>query len=171
MREPGEYSMRGGIVDIFPAGLPEPVRLDFFGDELEAARYFDAGNAALDCANSNEIVLAPVSEIDFSDSALALLRKEFPVGVRLARRRSHLRSGPRAHPPPGRRAVAAAVLREAGDAVRLSRPQSADRHRIRPPAKPPASAWPRPRNITRSAGRRLRRAGSPSTCCRRTGSI
>ncbi|MEQ1611075.1 MAG: transcription-repair coupling factor, partial [Hyphomonadaceae bacterium] len=37
VREPGEYSMRGGIVDIFPAGLPEPVRLDFFGDELEAA--------------------------------------------------------------------------------------------------------------------------------------
>ena len=76
VREPGEYSMRGGIVDIFPAGLPEPVRLDFFGDELEAAKYFDpeTQRSTLDL---KEIVLAPVSEVDFSDDALNLLRRNF----------------------------------------------------------------------------------------------
>ncbi len=33
--EPGEYAMRGGIIDIFPAGEAEPVRLDLFGDTIE----------------------------------------------------------------------------------------------------------------------------------------
>ena len=36
--EPGEYAMRGGIVDIFPAGEPDPVRLDLFGDTIESIR-------------------------------------------------------------------------------------------------------------------------------------
>ncbi len=76
VREPGEYSMRGGIVDIFPAGMPEPVRLDFFGDELEAAKYFDP-ETQISTAPIREIVLAPVSEIDFSDEALSRLRKNF----------------------------------------------------------------------------------------------
>ena len=76
VREPGEYSMRGGIVDIFPAGMPEPVRLDFFGDELEPAKYFDP-ETQRSTAELKEIVLAPVSEIDFSDEALSLLRRNF----------------------------------------------------------------------------------------------
>ncbi|MBN1517614.1 transcription-repair coupling factor [Candidatus Sumerlaeota bacterium] len=37
----GEFSMRGGIVDLFPFNYAYPVRLDFFGDELESIRYFD----------------------------------------------------------------------------------------------------------------------------------
>ena len=39
--EPGEYAVRGGIIDIYPAGAEKPVRLDFFGDELEQVRAFD----------------------------------------------------------------------------------------------------------------------------------
>jgi transcription-repair coupling factor (superfamily II helicase) len=42
VREAGEYAVRGGIVDLFPPGLPDPVRLDFFGDTLESIRSFDA---------------------------------------------------------------------------------------------------------------------------------
>jgi len=41
VREPGEYAVRGGIVDIFPPGTAEPARLDLFGDEVEAIRGFD----------------------------------------------------------------------------------------------------------------------------------
>ena len=37
----GEIALRGGIVDIFPPTSPWPVRLDFFGDELESLREFD----------------------------------------------------------------------------------------------------------------------------------
>src|SRR5262249_39517930 len=38
--EPGEYAVRGGILDLFAPGAQEPVRLDFFGDELEGIRRF-----------------------------------------------------------------------------------------------------------------------------------
>ena len=33
--EPGEYAVRGGIFDIYPAGETDPVRLDMFGDTIE----------------------------------------------------------------------------------------------------------------------------------------
>ena len=39
--EPGDYALRGGIVDIFPPGRGGPVRLDFFGDQLDGIRRFD----------------------------------------------------------------------------------------------------------------------------------
>ena len=44
-REPvemaGEYSVRGGILDVFPPGGEQPVRVEFFGDEIESMRRFD----------------------------------------------------------------------------------------------------------------------------------
>ena len=39
--EPGQYSVRGGIVDVFSFSDNRPYRLDFFGDEIESIRYFD----------------------------------------------------------------------------------------------------------------------------------
>ncbi|MDB5599323.1 MAG: transcription-repair coupling factor, partial [Xanthobacteraceae bacterium] len=41
VREPGDYAVRGGIVDLFAPAQPEPVRFDFFGDQLESIRSFD----------------------------------------------------------------------------------------------------------------------------------
>ena len=38
VREPGEYAVRGGILDLYPPGMDMPVRLDFFGDALESIR-------------------------------------------------------------------------------------------------------------------------------------
>ncbi|HEX8201393.1 MAG TPA: transcription-repair coupling factor, partial [Isosphaeraceae bacterium] len=37
----GEFSLRGGILDVFPPDLAEPVRLEFFGDDVESIRPFD----------------------------------------------------------------------------------------------------------------------------------
>jgi transcription-repair coupling factor (superfamily II helicase) len=37
----GEYAVRGGLVDLFPSGETEALRLDFFGDEIESVRRFD----------------------------------------------------------------------------------------------------------------------------------
>ncbi len=37
----GEMAMRGGILDVYPMTSPWPVRLEFFGDELESLRHFD----------------------------------------------------------------------------------------------------------------------------------
>ncbi len=41
VEDPGQFSHRGGIVDLFPPTLPRPVRIEFFGDEIESIRTFD----------------------------------------------------------------------------------------------------------------------------------
>src|SRR5262245_7757189 len=38
---PGEFSLRGGILDVFPTDSTDPVRIEFFGDEVESIRPFD----------------------------------------------------------------------------------------------------------------------------------
>ena len=48
----GEIALRGGILDVYPMTSPWPVRLEFFGDELESLRHFDphdAGFAGPNC--------------------------------------------------------------------------------------------------------------------------
>ncbi len=42
--EPGQFSHRGGIFDLWPPPEPHPVRLDFFGDEIDTIRRFDPGS-------------------------------------------------------------------------------------------------------------------------------
>jgi transcription-repair coupling factor (superfamily II helicase) len=65
--EPGEYAVRGGIIDLWPAGEPGPVRLDLFGDEIESLKRFDP-----DTQRSAEALpglrLRPVGEV-FLDAA------------------------------------------------------------------------------------------------------
>ena len=41
VEQPGQFSHRGGIIDLFPPTLPRPVRIEFFGDEIESIRTFD----------------------------------------------------------------------------------------------------------------------------------
>ncbi|MBM3983009.1 MAG: transcription-repair coupling factor [Planctomycetes bacterium] len=41
---PGEFSKRGGICDVYPPDTPDPVRFEFFGDEVESVRTFAAGS-------------------------------------------------------------------------------------------------------------------------------
>jgi transcription-repair coupling factor (superfamily II helicase) len=41
VEEVGQYALRGGIVDVFGFGAPEPARIEFWGDEVESVRYFD----------------------------------------------------------------------------------------------------------------------------------
>ena len=61
VREPGEYAVRGGILDLFPAGLDQPVRFDFFGDSLESIRTFDAETQRT-LLDMRGLDLVPVSE-------------------------------------------------------------------------------------------------------------
>ena len=76
VREPGEYAIRGGIIDIFPPDHIEPVRLDFFGDNLESIRSFDP-ETQVSTNKLKEIAFAPVSEIFFTDEALTLFRRKY----------------------------------------------------------------------------------------------
>jgi transcription-repair coupling factor (superfamily II helicase) len=58
----GECSLRGGILDIFPLNSPWPVRLEFFGDDLESLRYFDP-ITQISREQIAEITLPPGGEI------------------------------------------------------------------------------------------------------------
>ncbi|MGD2253498.1 MAG: transcription-repair coupling factor, partial [Anaerolineales bacterium] len=42
--EPGQFSRRGGILDLWPPAEPLPVRVEFFGDDIESMRAFDPGS-------------------------------------------------------------------------------------------------------------------------------
>lgn len=55
---PGQYSVRGGLLDIYPLNGSHPVRLDFFGDELESIRSFDPTTQRSADA-LNDVLIAP----------------------------------------------------------------------------------------------------------------
>jgi len=74
--EPGEYAVRGGILDLFPPGTPEPVRLDFFGDELESIRSFDPMSQRTS-GKLQSFSLVPVSEVTLDDAAIARFRSTY----------------------------------------------------------------------------------------------
>jgi transcription-repair coupling factor (superfamily II helicase) len=71
--EPGEFAVRGGIVDLFPPGTPEPLRLDFFGDEIEAIRSFDAMTQRT-TGKLDGFVCKPVSEVTLDEPSIAHFR-------------------------------------------------------------------------------------------------
>ncbi len=71
--EPGEFATRGGIVDIFPSGEGEPVRLDLFGDEVENIRRFDPATQR-SSDKLDALVLRPVSEISLDPDSITRFR-------------------------------------------------------------------------------------------------
>ncbi|TVR79782.1 MAG: transcription-repair coupling factor [Rhodospirillales bacterium] len=76
VREPGEFAQRGGIVDVFPPGCEEPLRLDFFGDEVESLRAFDAVTQR-STDPVDRAVLKPVSEVTLDDDAIVRFRSGY----------------------------------------------------------------------------------------------
>jgi transcription-repair coupling factor (superfamily II helicase) len=66
--EPGEYAVRGGILDLFPPGRSAPVRLDFFGDTLEHIKAFDAETQRTG-KGVQRLTLMPMSEVAFGEAA------------------------------------------------------------------------------------------------------
>ena len=77
--EPGEYAVRGGIVDVFAPGRDEPVRIDFFGDEIDAIRAFDATSQRT-TGQLDELVFKPVSEVPLDKDAVARFRTGYREG-------------------------------------------------------------------------------------------
>ncbi len=82
--EPGDYAIRGGIIDIFPPGHASPVRLDLFGDVLDGARRFDV--ATQRTTEKLELIeLAPVSEVILDDAAIRRFRQNYRIEFGAAR--------------------------------------------------------------------------------------
>jgi transcription-repair coupling factor (superfamily II helicase) len=73
VREAGEYAVRGGILDLFPAGLDQPVRFDFFGDSLESIRSFDAETQRT-LLDMRSLDLVPVSEFQLVTETIRRFR-------------------------------------------------------------------------------------------------
>ena len=76
--EPGDYAVRGGIIDIFPPGETGPVRLDLFGDVLDGARRFDPATQRT-TEKLSMIELAPVSEIILDEAATTRFRQNYRI--------------------------------------------------------------------------------------------
>jgi transcription-repair coupling factor (superfamily II helicase) len=73
VREAGEYAVRGGILDLFPAGLEQPVRFDFFGDSLESIRSFDAETQRT-LLDMRSLDLVPISEFQLVTETIRRFR-------------------------------------------------------------------------------------------------
>ena len=71
--ERGEFAVRGGVIDVFPPGFAEPVRLDMFGSELESIRAFDP-ESQRSTGQMKAVSLAPVSEVLLDKDAISRFR-------------------------------------------------------------------------------------------------
>src|SRR3954468_18438768 len=60
--EHGEFAVRGGIVDIFPAGETNPVRLEFIGDTIETLRTYDPSTQR-SIAAIDQVVIIPLRDV------------------------------------------------------------------------------------------------------------
>ena len=74
--EKGEFAIRGGVIDVFPPGSDEPVRLDLFGDTLESIRAFDP-ETQRSTKQLKDVTLLPVSEALLDKDAIARFRRGY----------------------------------------------------------------------------------------------
>jgi transcription-repair coupling factor (superfamily II helicase) len=72
----GEFAVRGSIFDIFPSGLEQGLRLDFFGDELETLRLFDP-NSQRSVGSVTEHLLLPASEALLDEDSVKRFRTRY----------------------------------------------------------------------------------------------
>ena len=73
VRESGEYAVRGGLIDIFPPGEAQPIRLDLFGDTLESVRRFDPLSQRTS-GEAGGVALIAASEVPLDAASIARFR-------------------------------------------------------------------------------------------------
>ncbi|PJG49315.1 transcription-repair coupling factor [Sphingobium sp. LB126] len=72
----GEFAIRGGIVDLFPGGEEQPLRLDFFGDEIETVRRFDPADQRTS-GSVDGFTLLPASEALLDEETIKRFRGRY----------------------------------------------------------------------------------------------
>ena len=72
----GDFAVRGGLIDIFPPGAEQPVRLDFFGDTLESIRQFDA-QSQRSTAQLKSLTIHPANEVLLNKASIATFRTAY----------------------------------------------------------------------------------------------
>ena len=83
--EPGDFAVRGALIDIYPMGADEPYRIELFDDEVESIRSFDAETQRSQ-QQVEKVELLPAREFPVTDDAAKAfrnrLRERFPIDVR-----------------------------------------------------------------------------------------
>ncbi len=74
--EPGDFAVRGGLIDIYPPGRGGPARLDLFGDVLDSARRFDPETQRT-TEKIARVELAPVSEVILDEESIGRFRTRY----------------------------------------------------------------------------------------------
>ena len=86
---PGQWTRRGGILDIFPGDAPRPFRIDFFGDEVESIRPFDVETqrsvGKVESLAIRAVREAPLTE-EAIEEAVSRLRDELPIRMAALRK-------------------------------------------------------------------------------------
>lgn len=76
VQAPGEYSVRGGVIDFFPMGSAVPYRIDLFDQEIETLRTFDV-DSQRSIYPVKEIRLLPAREFPLNETGIASFRQKF----------------------------------------------------------------------------------------------
>ena len=76
VHDQGEYAVRGGIVDLFPSGEAQALRLDFFGDEIESVRTFDPADQRT-TGRIDGFTLLPASEALLDEESVKRFRGRY----------------------------------------------------------------------------------------------
>ena len=74
--DPGDYAVRGGLVDLFPSGEDQALRLDFFGDEIESVRRFDPADQRT-TGRVDGFTLLPASETLLDEETIKRFRSRY----------------------------------------------------------------------------------------------
>ncbi len=87
VEERGDYSVRGGVIDLYPPLYSSPVRIEFWGDMVESIRLFDPGSQR-SSTELEELTVLPASEVILSTSAVRRARSmgRLPADVRRGER-------------------------------------------------------------------------------------
>ena len=76
VHDAGEFAVRGSILDLFPAGEPSAIRLDFFGDEIETMRRFDPADQRT-TGQARAFTLMPASEALLDEESIKRFRARY----------------------------------------------------------------------------------------------
>ena len=74
--EQGEFTVRGGLLDLFPMGSEQPLRIELFDDEIESLRFFNAETQRTE-EKTDAISLLPAHEFVLNEQSLKIFRTEF----------------------------------------------------------------------------------------------
>ncbi len=74
VRAPGEFALRGSVLDVFPSGMENPVRIDLFDDEIDSLRCFDP-QTQISNVKLSSINMMPAFEFPFDEAGIRHFRQ------------------------------------------------------------------------------------------------